>query len=412
MESYRFKKRGRGGPFLHLSALYPILCLRASVANQSPILRTHFQVPYPLTPLFATLTKTPGVWGVFFPFWDLSPALARYHATSFRSCDYKMQISQPLFLMFMQIARGVRMPIPKSPMIITFLDHLAKSRSSSAPLISLTVTDDDSLYTHLLARDKITSRVNQESPSVRRAILAFVLVFLTAGLSASAQSTDPASATPTQQTSPTPAPCAANCPQTPAKPATATPNSPAKPPAKPHKVLTNDDIDAQPHYISIAGGRDILQQLNTCDRTCFDQVAQRAGTNSAYSAKGKLALLDAVETVKRDMAWQETLGEILGIQDQACETQVRKTEDLRKYADSRNITPSELAVERQYEPKFREIHNRLNAALDRANAHIAKNAPGNLQAQYMHMQVDKLVHATCTINVPAPLEDTDDPVDP
>ncbi len=234
---------------------------------------------------------------------------------------------------------------------------------------------------------------------MRRHILAYVLVFLTAGLSASAQSTDPASSAP--QSSPVPAPCAANCPQT-----------PAKPPAKPHKVVTNDNIDAQPHDISIAGGRDILQQLNTCDRTCFDQVAQRAGTNVAYSAKGKLALLDAVETVKRDMAWQGTLGEILGIQDQACETQVRKTEDLRKYADSRNITPSELAVERQYEPKFREIHNRLNAALDRANAHIAKNAPGNLQAQYMHMQVDKLVHATCTINVPAPLEDTDDPVDP
>src|SRR4029077_2527500 len=28
-----------------------------------PILRTLFQVPYPLSPVFATLTKTPGVWG-------------------------------------------------------------------------------------------------------------------------------------------------------------------------------------------------------------------------------------------------------------------------------------------------------------------------------------------------------------
>ena len=29
----------------------------------SPIFRTLFQVPYPASPLFATLTKTPGVWG-------------------------------------------------------------------------------------------------------------------------------------------------------------------------------------------------------------------------------------------------------------------------------------------------------------------------------------------------------------
>jgi hypothetical protein len=36
------------------------LCLCVSVADPSSILRTHFQVPYPLSPLFATLTKTAG----------------------------------------------------------------------------------------------------------------------------------------------------------------------------------------------------------------------------------------------------------------------------------------------------------------------------------------------------------------
>jgi hypothetical protein len=245
---------------------------------------------------------------------------------------------------------------------------------------------------------------------VRRYILAFVLIYSTAVLSALAQSTDPASAAPAAQTSP--ATCTTNCPQSPAKPPTAIPDSPAKPPAKPHKVVTNDDIDARPHDVTITGGRDILQQLNTCDRACFDQVAQRAGVNGGYTARWKLALLDAIETVKADAAWQGNLGEILGIQGQTCETQVRKTEDLRKYADARNITPSELAVERQYEPKFREIRARLNAALDRANGHIAKTALDNLQAQYMHMQVDKLIHATCTINVPAPRDDSDDPADP
>jgi hypothetical protein len=243
---------------------------------------------------------------------------------------------------------------------------------------------------------------------VRRALFAFVLALLTTGPSAWAQSTDLASTPPPPQA---PAPCTANCPQTPVKPATSTLDSPSKPPAKPHKVFTNDDIDARPHDVTIQGGRDILQQLNTCDRTCFDQVAQRGGVSGGYTARWKLALLDAIETVKRDADWQGNLGEILGVQGLACETQVRKTEDLRKYADSRNITPSELAVERQYEPKFREIRARLNAALDRANAHITKISPGTVQAQYMHLQVDKLVKATCMINVPAPPEDTDDPAD-
>ena len=244
-------------------------------------------------------------------------------------------------------------------------------------------------------------------------LLAAALFFL-ARSSAHAQGQSPAPPAPAPQSNPAPAPCTENCPPAPAQaklPATS-PDAAAKPPANPHKVITNDDMDARPHDITIEGTRDILQQLNACDRTCFDQVAQRAGANGAYSARWKLALLDAIEAVKADTAWQGTLGEIIGVQGLACETQTRKAQDIQKYADPRNITPGELAVERQYEAKFREIRNRLNAALDRANAHIAKSSPGILQSQFMHMQVDKIVHATCTINMPAPPEDTDDPADP
>ena len=245
---------------------------------------------------------------------------------------------------------------------------------------------------------------------MRPKIFALAIVYLTVRLSASAQSPNPVGAPP--QSSPAPAPCTPNCPQTPTKPATVAPDALAKPPAKPHKVITNDDIDARPHHITIEGTRDILQQLNTCDRTCFDQVAQRASLNGNSGPGWKLALLDAIEAVKADSTWQGILGEIIGVQALACETQAKKTQDIQRYADARNITPSELAVEREYEPKFREIRNRLNAALDRANAHIAKSSPGVLQSSYMHMQADKIVHATCTINVPSPPGDTDDPVDP
>src|SRR5712664_2611344 len=41
---------GRGHQLFHRSLL-------------SPIFRTLFQVPYPVSPVFATLTKTPGTWG-------------------------------------------------------------------------------------------------------------------------------------------------------------------------------------------------------------------------------------------------------------------------------------------------------------------------------------------------------------
>jgi len=266
---------------------------------------------------------------------------------------------------------------------------------------------------------------------VRQAILALALLLPGAHLSAYAQSSDQSSGQSqsgpsAQSSSPTAAPASCNsaggataasgattnCPQTPAKPADTTSTSQAKSSAKPHKVLTNDDIDARPHDVSVQGLRDVMQQINTCDRTCFDQVAQRAGVTGGYSPKWKVVLLESVEIVKGDSTWQGILGELLRVQEQSCETQVRKTEDLRKYTDSRSVTSAELAIERQYEPRFRELHNRLNAGLDRANTYINGIAPGNVQAAYMHMQVDKLVHATCTINVPAPPQDTDDPADP
>ena len=250
---------------------------------------------------------------------------------------------------------------------------------------------------------------------MRRQTVLLTLVFSLAGPAAFAQSPDPAASGP--QTSPAPAPCTANCPQAPAKPVSANPdatnpNAQGKPPAKPHKVITNEDFDARPRDVTVEGGRDLLQTLNTCDRTCFDQVAQRASISGGYSARWKLALLDVVDTVKADGTWQGLLGQILGVQASACELQVKKTQDLQRFSDPRTVTHSELAIEREYEPKFREIQSRLNAALDRANAHIAKSSDSVLQASYMHLQAEKLVHATCRITVPRQPDDTDDPDDP
>lgn len=245
---------------------------------------------------------------------------------------------------------------------------------------------------------------------MRRQTVRLAVVYLLTGLTGLMGLVGPAAfAQSADQPSRTAATCKENCPQAPAKPVAVTPDAPAKPQAKPHKVITNEDFDARGHEVTVEGGREIMERLNTCDRTCFNEVFQRAQVAGNYSARSKLALLDSVDAVKADATWQGILGQILGVQANACELQVKKTQDLQRFSDPRTVTPSELAIEREYEPKFREIRARLNAALDRANAHIAKNADGVLQSSYMHLQVDKVVHATCTITVPQPPEDTDDP---
>jgi hypothetical protein len=74
LESSLFQKRGGGAPLWLTTYSKRVSIRRGLLESPSSIFRTHFQVPYPATPLFVTLTKTPGGMGVFFPFWNSSRA--------------------------------------------------------------------------------------------------------------------------------------------------------------------------------------------------------------------------------------------------------------------------------------------------------------------------------------------------
>src|SRR6267154_5278737 len=64
-----------------LSSSAPPLTVPAP--HPSSILRTHFQVPYPVSPLLATLTKTPGGCGGILPISELAPlGVQRFHRSS------------------------------------------------------------------------------------------------------------------------------------------------------------------------------------------------------------------------------------------------------------------------------------------------------------------------------------------
>ncbi len=74
-----YEKQGEGWVIMvnHLlETSHPLsssaLRLCVSAASPSSILRTHFQVPYPVSPLLATLTKTPGCGGIL-PISELAP---------------------------------------------------------------------------------------------------------------------------------------------------------------------------------------------------------------------------------------------------------------------------------------------------------------------------------------------------
>jgi len=62
-------------------------CICVSVADSSSILRTHFQVPYPVSPFLATLAKTPGVCGYSSPFRTLPCFHSKLPLSDFSTCQ-------------------------------------------------------------------------------------------------------------------------------------------------------------------------------------------------------------------------------------------------------------------------------------------------------------------------------------
>jgi hypothetical protein len=227
----------------------------------------------------------------------------------------------------------------------------------------------------------------------RYSLLALLLAVSTAS-SAYAQSPDQTAPQAQQQPAPTASP---NTPTPNAVPVSQSQPVPAPAAPKHHKVFTNDDFDALPHEANVNGGRDLLEQVNSCDRACFDQVSRALGTYS-FDARAKQSLLNAVDKSKEDLPWQGLLGEAIAIQAQSCELQMKKKQDLDRFADPRTVTHKELMVDREYEPKFREMTRRLNDASARANARIDQ-ITDPFQAQFMRVQLSRVVNATCHIYV-------------
>ncbi len=171
-----------------------------------------------------------------------------------------------------------------------------------------------------------------------------------------------------------------------------------KPAPKRHRVLTNEDLESRPHEASFNGGRELLDEVNTCDRNCFDQVARTLGGSYTLDVHWKQAVLNAVDKAKEDQPWQALLGEMISVQAQSCELQMKKKQDMDRFADPRTVTHKELLVDREYEPKFREMTRRTNEVSARANAHIRQISDAYL-ASFMRVQLGRVVNATCSIYV-------------
>jgi hypothetical protein len=192
--------------------------------------------------------------------------------------------------------------------------------------------------------------------------------------------------------------------------------SPQKPEAKPRKVITNDDIEGKGEAMyPTSGGVIDLSRINDCDRYCFDQVRQASRVAAGSSPSWKHALLEGIDKVSNDTAWQSILLQMARIKGKYCSLEADKNADLARHSRPGTVTEGELSIEEAYERKFRALQQETAAMYERAEPVRAKYS--GMIVQFMTIQQQRIINVTCPVaqrpTYYQPANDPpDDPEDP
>jgi hypothetical protein len=176
--------------------------------------------------------------------------------------------------------------------------------------------------------------------------------------------------------------------------APALPASPAKPSRKPKKVITNDDLNGSDGDSFSFSPQD-FSQINDCNRNCFEQIRQLSHVDPSSNANWRRSLLQAIEEVRRESAWQKYLRDLYDVHVKFCALGDQRREELASYADPRNVTPREVAIDEKYDVKFKEMQSELQAVYQRQAALQAKFGANPFAYQFSTVQADRIKSANC-----------------
>jgi hypothetical protein len=185
----------------------------------------------------------------------------------------------------------------------------------------------------------------------------------------------------------------------------------SKPVEKPHKVITNDDIEGKGQAMFPSSGGVIdLSRINDCDRYCFEQVRQASHIAPGSGQGWKRTLLESIDKVRADSTWQSILAQMAHIKGKYCSLEADKNADLARLARPGTVTESELSIEEAYERKFRALQQETAVMYERAEPVRAKYSGAIVQ--FMTIQQQRIINITCPpIERPAYRPACDDPPD-
>jgi len=252
---------------------------------------------------------------------------------------------------------------------------------------------------------------------LQRHLILFVLVLSLGGRAICAQEPDkPAdpAATPDKPQQPAAKPTETPAPPTPeASPSQEPPKTTA---AKPHHVITNDDLQKGDMFGAASLEIDI-SNINDCDRNCFEMVRRGAPSLADPAGQWKRDLLHAIDKVSADAKWQAALGSMARAKSRFCQLAREKNDALANEANPRNVTEQELSIEEEYDRKFKAAQGQMNDAFADADAVI--RGYSGIVVPFMGLQKMRVTNAACLQPQPSryrpyqpryvPPDDPDDP---
>jgi hypothetical protein len=188
----------------------------------------------------------------------------------------------------------------------------------------------------------------------------------------------------------------------------------SKPAAKPHHVITNEDIEAEHEQLASANSDIDIGNINDCDAACFEAVRAWSNSYVVRNTDWKRDLLHGIDQLTEDARWQSALYQIARLKSRFCDLNQDKNDAIAEMADPRKMTEDEIAIDEAYDRKFQAAQSELNAAYAEADA-IIRTYSG-IVVPFMNMQKQRAGHRVCVIRYPVmyrgyrvPLDDPDRP---
>ena len=238
-------------------------------------------------------------------------------------------------------------------------------------------------------------------------VLALALSLAGSALFASAQDQPPTAASSDKSQPPASASPSAQNPA----PDRDKPNAAA---AKPRRVITNEDIEAEHEQLASANSDIDIGNINDCDAACFEAVRGWANYYIVRNTDWKRDLLHGIDQVSEDGKWQAALYQIARSKSKFCDLNQDKNDAIADMADPRKMTEDEIAIDEVYDRKFEAAQSNLNAAYSQADA-IMRTYSG-IVVSFMNLQKQRAGNRVCVIRYPVmyrgyrmPLDDPDRP---